>query len=115
MRATREIEEMCRSVHLRVQNVATSATADGLHKEISYLARSSAETPTVGPGKALRYTSSTPLKTEYGTMEGSFELEVQPAEGEPAEDEPRNFDARVGRFGLSMDGKPVKVTLELGA
>ena len=48
-------------------------------------------------------------------MEGSFELEVQPAEGEPAEDEPRNFDARVGRFGLSMDGKPVKVTLELGA
>ena len=73
------------------------------------------ETPTVGPGKAVRYTSSTPLKTEYGTMEGSFELEVQPAEGEPAEDEPRNFDARVGRFGLSMDGKPVKVTLELGA
>ena len=36
------------------------------------------ETPTIGPGRAVRYTSSTPLKTEYGTMEGSFELEVRP-------------------------------------
>lgn len=73
------------------------------------------ETPTVAPGRAIRYTSSTPLKTEYGTMEGSFELEVQPADGETEEAEPRTFDARVARFGLSMDGKPVKVELELGA
>lgn len=73
------------------------------------------ETPTIGPGRAVRYTSSTPLKTEYGTMEGSFELEVQPADGETEKDAPKTFDARVARFGLSMDGKPVKVTLELGA
>ena len=78
MRATREIEEMCRSVHLRVQNVATSATADGLHKEISYLARSSAETPTVGPPATqhthryvLRFVSSTLFKASisaFGTI-----------------------------------------------
>jgi ApaG protein len=73
------------------------------------------ETPTIGPGRAVRYTSSTPLKTEYGTMEGSFEMEVQPAEGAAAEDELRIIEARVARFGLSMDGKPVKVMLELGA
>ncbi len=73
------------------------------------------ETPTVGPGRAVRYTSSTPLKTEYGTMEGSFELEVQSADAEAEESEPRTFNARVAKFGLSMDGKPVKVELELGA
>lgn len=76
------------------------------------------ETPTIAPGRAVRYTSSTPLKSEYGTMEGSFELEVQPPESEDAPEGGeggKKIEARVARFGLSVDGKPVKLELELGA
>jgi uncharacterized protein affecting Mg2+/Co2+ transport len=34
------------------------------------------EQPVIQPGRAVRYMSSVPLKTTFGTMEGSFEMAV---------------------------------------
>eukprot|EP01051_Picozoa_sp_SAG22_P008850 SAG22_NODE_699_length_7801_cov_6.003116_1_plen_409_part_00 len=42
------------------------------------------EQPEIEPKKSIRYVSSTPLRTEYGTMEGSFEFAVVE---EPTSDE----------------------------
>eukprot|EP01048_Picozoa_sp_COSAG05_P013679 COSAG05_NODE_1478_length_4772_cov_14.903921_1_plen_402_part_00 len=82
------------------------------------------EQPTIEPGRAVRYTSSTPLKSEYGSMEGSFEIAVLAQTSEEACDateetaeaiEETLIQARIPRVALSIDGKPVKMVVELGA
>ena len=52
------------------------------------------ETPTIYPGESFEYTSFCPLDTEWGTMEGSYQLQQ--------EDE-SVFDAIISRFLLSKN------------
>ena len=49
------------------------------------------EQPVLEPGQAFEYTSGCPLRTRWGTMEGSYTFEG--ADGE-------KFDVQVGRFFL---------------
>jgi ApaG protein len=49
------------------------------------------EQPELAPGERFEYTSACPLTTRWGTMEGSYRMQV--ADGE-------TFDAAVGRFFL---------------
>lgn len=48
-------------------------------------------TPELFPGESFEYASSTPLDTNWGTMEGSFSMSREDGE---------KFDAKVGRFYL---------------
>lgn len=49
-------------------------------------------TPHLQPGEAFEYTSFCPLDTEFGTMQGSYEM---------ARDDGRRFDARIETFVLA--------------
>ena len=77
------------------------------------------ETPTIPPGRAIRYTSSTPLKSEYGCMEGSFEVaileeneaEINQSREEDGEGTMMLMQAQIPKVALSIDGKPVKIDL----
>jgi len=52
------------------------------------------ETPRVEPGQDYRYTSSCPLPTRWGTMEGKYTMQ---------RDGGRRFDVDIGRFFLVSD------------
>jgi len=49
------------------------------------------EQPVLGPGEAFEYTSGCPLTTPFGSMEGSYEMQLE---------DDTNFEARVARFEL---------------
>jgi ApaG protein len=49
--------------------------------------------PRLGPGEGFKYTSYCPLRTVWGTMEGSYQFETDA--GEP-------IDVRIGRFYLTQ-------------
>lgn len=55
------------------------------------------EYPDLAPGEDFTYTSSCPLSTRWGTMEGSYTFER--ADG-------RTFDAKIGRFFLVPQRTP---------
>ena len=48
--------------------------------------------PVVGPGESFTYTSGCPLITQFGTMEGSYQMATR--SGEP-------FDVKIAAFTLS--------------
>jgi ApaG protein len=50
--------------------------------------------PRLGPGERFKYQSFCPLKTNWGTMEGSYEMR---------RDDGTTFDAQVGRFYLRTE------------
>jgi len=52
------------------------------------------KTPTIHPGESFEYTSFCPLDTEWGTMEGTYQM--QQKDGSV-------FDAMIGRFLLSKN------------
>jgi len=56
------------------------------------------EQPTLGPGESYEYTSGCPLKTEWGTMEGTYLFRV---------DEDKKFEVAVGRFFLAPNVSPI--------
>ena len=49
------------------------------------------EQPILQPGESFEYTSGCPLRTPFGTMEGTYEMEVDGGGG---------FDATIDRFML---------------
>jgi ApaG protein len=49
--------------------------------------------PILRPGESFSYTSGCPLRTEYGTMHGSYQL---------LSDDGEAFDAVIAPFGLSL-------------
>jgi ApaG protein len=49
------------------------------------------ETPRLEPGQAFKYQSFCPIRTPWGTMEGSYTMQ---------RDDGRTFEAKVGRFYL---------------
>ena len=51
------------------------------------------QTPRLEPGEAFKYQSFCPLKTQWGTMEGSYTLRT---------DEGDEFEANIGRFFLTQ-------------
>ena len=56
------------------------------------------EQPTLGPGESYEYTSGCPLKTEWGTMEGTYLFRV---------DDDEQFEVSVGRFFLAPNVSPI--------
>jgi ApaG protein len=55
------------------------------------------ETPRLAPGQAFKYQSFCPLRTTWGTMEGSYHFR---------RDDGTEFDATIGRFYLRLpDGE----------
>ncbi len=52
--------------------------------------------PTLGPGQTFEYSSFVPLRTTWGTMEGSYQF--RDAQG-------RSFEAQVARFYLVRDDR----------
>ena len=54
------------------------------------------ETPTIYPGEYFEYTSFCPLNTEWGTMEGTYQMQKKDG---------TIFDAIIGRFLLSRSEK----------
>lgn len=52
------------------------------------------ETPIIQPGESFEYTSFCPLSTEFGTMEGSYEME---------DEQKRRFSVEIGRFYLAAN------------
>jgi ApaG protein len=52
------------------------------------------ETPTIYPGDSFEYTSFCPLDTEWGTMEGTYQMQ---------QNDGSVFDAVIGRFLLSKN------------
>lgn len=56
------------------------------------------EQPTLEPGGSYEYTSGCPLKTEWGTMEGTYLFQAN-------EDDP--FEVAVGRFFLAPNVSPI--------
>jgi ApaG protein len=53
--------------------------------------------PRLAPGEGFKYTSYCPLRTEWGTMEGTYQFESD--EGEP-------FPVMIGRFYLTKSKAP---------
>ena len=51
------------------------------------------QTPRLGPGEGFKYASACPLRTSWGTMEGTYRMR---------RDDGTEFDARVGRFFLTV-------------
>ena len=49
------------------------------------------KTPDLGPGETFEYTSFCPLNTNWGTMEGNYQMKTEGGE---------IFDAHIGRFYL---------------
>ena len=58
------------------------------------------QTPRLEAGQGFKYTSYCPLKTRWGTMEGSYRFE---------RDDGTAFTARIGRFFLVMPREAAKV------
>jgi ApaG protein len=54
--------------------------------------------PRLGPGEGFKYTSYCPLTTEWGTMEGSYQFEMDTGE---------LFDVKIGRFYLMRNRKDI--------
>ena len=54
------------------------------------------ETPRLEPGQAFKYQSLCPLKTPWGTMEGTYAFR---------RDDGSRFEARVGRFYLRLPSR----------
>ena len=52
------------------------------------------KTPTIHPGESFEYTSFCPLDTEWGTMEGTYQMQKQDGSV---------FDAVIGKFLLSKN------------
>ncbi len=65
--------------------------ADG-HREEVKGAGVVGQTPTLEPGQGFKYTSFCPLSTEWGSMEGTYQM--RRADG-------KLFEARIGRFFLA--------------
>lgn len=51
------------------------------------------QTPRLEPGEAFKYHSFCPLRTSWGTMEGSYRMRT---------DDGEEFDVRIGRFFLTQ-------------
>ena len=58
-------------------------------------------TPVLAPGQEFIYTSHVPLETEWGTMEGTYQM---------IREDGTMFDAMVGRFYLSARGQMAAAT-----
>ena len=58
------------------------------------------KTPSLAPGERFEYTSTCPLRTRWGTMEGSYTFEREDGS---------TFEAAIGRFFLVPPPLPVKV------
>jgi ApaG protein len=56
------------------------------------------KTPNLAPGDDFEYTSFCPLDTEWGTMEGTFQMQREDGS---------TFDAVVGRFFLTVNAPSV--------
>jgi ApaG protein len=56
------------------------------------------KTPRLAPGEQFEYMSACPLRTPWGTMEGTYTFE---------RDDGTTFDAAIGRFFLVPPSKPV--------
>jgi len=50
------------------------------------------ETPDLAPGQSFEYQSACPLTTAWGTMEGSYRMQLEGGE---------TFEAKIGRFFLT--------------
>jgi ApaG protein len=59
--------------------------------------------PVLKPGEEFDYSSFCPLTTPQGAMEGEFLFAQLDELGSVA----RNFDVKVGRFGLDADGPAI--------
>jgi ApaG protein len=57
-------------------------------------------TPKLAPGESFEYESSCPLRTRWGTMEGSYAF---------TRDDGSKFDVAIGRFFLAPSTKPVSL------
>ena len=58
------------------------------------------KTPSLGPGERFEYTSGCPLRTRWGTMEGSYTFEREDG---------TTFEAAIGRFFLVPPPAAVQV------
>ncbi len=56
------------------------------------------EHPELAPGERYEYSSGCPLRTRWGTMEGSFQM---------VREDGRKFDARIARFFLAPNVAPL--------
>lgn len=63
------------------------------------------ETPRLEPGQAFKYQSFCPLRTPWGTMEGTYQMR---------RDDGETFDAQIGRFFLAIpeENKPQRAGAE---
>ena len=52
------------------------------------------QTPRLEPGRAFKYQSFCPLKTPWGTMEGTYQMKRDDGEA---------FEVKIGRFYLKME------------
>jgi ApaG protein len=59
------------------------------------------ETPRLEPGKAFKYQSFCPLKTRWGTMEGSYTMQ---------RDDGSTFEASIARFYLRLPSREPAAT-----
>jgi ApaG protein len=62
------------------------------------------EYPVLGPGESYSYTSSCPLQTRWGTMEGSYSFEDC--------DTGELIEVKIGRFFLVPTSQPKELTAE---
>ncbi len=58
--------------------------------------------PDLAPGESFTYMSGCPLRTEWGTMEGTYTFEREDGD---------RFLARIGRFVLAPTGPPLRAAL----
>ena len=58
------------------------------------------EYPSLAPGESYSYISYCPLKTSWGTMEGSYTFE---------RDDGSRFQVRIGRFFLAPSAPPLSI------
>jgi ApaG protein len=56
------------------------------------------EFPDLGPGESFQYVSSCPLRTHWGTMEGSYLFEREDGS---------QFQVKIGRFFLAPNTEPI--------
>lgn len=54
--------------------------------------------PRLAPGESFEYMSGCPLPTEWGTMEGTYQME---------RDDGRSFEVKIGRFFLAPNVAPL--------
>lgn len=60
------------------------------------------EYPELAPGERFVYTSGCPLRTEWGTMEGTYRM---------AREDGTEFDVQIGRFFLAPTVAPIEEVL----